>query len=109
MTKSNNTNGKTLNKLRIDENIFNLIKGNTHTKNQQLTLHWGFPGGSDGKESTCNAGGLGSIPGLGRSPGQGHDNPPQYSCLESSMDREAWWATVYGVTTKHSTAHYTER
>ena len=43
----------------------------------------GFPGGSDGKESTCNAGELGSIPGLGRSPGGGHGNPLQYSCLEN--------------------------
>ena len=46
----------------------------------------GFPGGSEGKESTCNAVDLGSTPGLGRSPGEGHDNPFQYSCLENSMD-----------------------
>ena len=58
----------------------------------------GFPGGSDGKESTCNAGDLGSIPGLGRSPGGGHGYPLQYSCLENSMDRGTWWATVCGVT-----------
>ena len=45
--------------------------------------HMGFPGGSDGKESACNAGTLGSIPGLGRSPGGGHGNPLQYSCLEN--------------------------
>ena len=57
----------------------------------------GFPGSSDGKESTCNAGDLGSIPGLGRSPGGGHDNPLQYSCLENPMDRGAWQATVHGV------------
>ena len=44
----------------------------------------GFPGGSDGKESTCNAGDLNSIPGLGRSPGRGHGNPLQYPCLENS-------------------------
>ena len=43
----------------------------------------GFPGGSDGKETACNAGDLGSIPGLGRSPGGGHGNPLQYSCLEN--------------------------
>ena len=43
----------------------------------------GFPGGSDGKKSTCNKGDLGSIPGLGRSPGGGHDNPLQYSCMEN--------------------------
>ena len=57
----------------------------------------GFPGSSDGKESVCNAGDLGSIPGLGRSPGEGNGNPLQYSCLESSMDRGAWRATVHGV------------
>ena len=46
-------------------------------------LHWGFPGGSDGKESACNEGNLGLIPELGRSPGGGHGNPLQYSCLEN--------------------------
>ena len=58
----------------------------------------GFPCGSDGKESACNVGGLGSIPRLGRSPRGGNGNPLQYSCLENSMDRGAWWAPVYGVT-----------
>ena len=57
----------------------------------------GFPGGSDSKESACNAGDLGSIPGSGRSPGRGHGNPLQYSCLENPMDRGAWRATAYGV------------
>ena len=57
----------------------------------------GFPGGSDGKESTCNEGNLGSIPGLGRSPGGGHGNPLQYSCLENAHDRGTWWAIVHGV------------
>jgi len=57
----------------------------------------GFPGNSAGKELACSAGDLGSIPGLGRSPGEGSGNPFQYSCLENSMDREAWWATVHGV------------
>ena len=57
----------------------------------------GFPGGSDHKESTCNAGDPGSIPGLGRSPGEGNGNPLQNSCLENSMDRGAWRATVHGV------------
>ena len=52
---------------------------------------------SVGKESACNAGDLGSIAGLGRSPGEGNDNPLQYSCLENPMDRGAWWATVHGV------------
>ena len=57
----------------------------------------GFPGGSDGKESACNTEGLGSIPGLVRSPGGGHGNPLQYSCLEHPMDTGAWQATVHGV------------
>ena len=59
--------------------------------------YWGFPGGSDGKESACNAGDPGSIPGSGRSPGEGKGNPLQYSCLENPMDREDWWPTVHGV------------
>jgi len=57
----------------------------------------GFPGGSDGKESARNVGDLGLIPGLGRSPGGGHDTPLQYSRLENSMDRGAWRATFHGV------------
>ena len=51
---------------------------------------------SDSKESACNAGDPGSIPGSGRSPGEGNDNPLHYSCLENSMEREAWWVTVHG-------------
>ena len=51
---------------------------------------WDFPGGSDSKVSVYNAGGLGSIPGLGRFPGEGNGNPLQYSCLENPMDRGAW-------------------
>ena len=58
----------------------------------------GFPGSSAGKESTCNAGDPGSILGLGRSPGGGHGNPLQCLCPENPMAREAWWATVHGVT-----------
>ena len=54
----------------------------------------GFLGGSDGKESACNVGDLGLIPGLGRSPGEGNGYPLQYSCLENSMDRGAWGTTV---------------
>ena len=57
----------------------------------------GFPGGSDGKESACNAGDLGLIPGLGRSPGGGNGYSLQYSYLENPVDRGAWWATVHGV------------
>ena len=56
-----------------------------------------FPGGLDGKESACNAGGSGSILGSGRSPGERNGNPLQYSCLENFMDGGAWWATVHGV------------
>ena len=58
----------------------------------------GVPGGSDGKESTLNAGDLGLIPGSGRSPGGGNGNPLQYPYLENPMDRGAWQATVHGVT-----------
>ena len=60
--------------------------------------HKGFPGGSGVKASAHNAGDLGSIPGSGRSPGDGNGNPLQYSCLENPMDGGAWWATVHGVT-----------
>ena len=57
----------------------------------------GFLDSSDGKASAYNAGDVGSIPGLGRSPGEGNGNPLQYSCLENYMDRGAWQATVHGV------------
>ena len=57
----------------------------------------GFPGGSGGKESACNEGDPGSIPGSGRSPGEGNGYPLQYSCLENPMDRGALRAAVYGV------------
>ena len=63
---------------------------------EQLSLC--FPCGSAGKESACNAGNLGSISGLGRSPGEGKGYPLQYSGLENSMDRGTWQATVHGVT-----------
>ena len=58
----------------------------------------GLPWWLSGEESTCNAEEFGSTPGSGRSPGEGNDNPLQYSCLENPMDRELWWATVHGVT-----------
>ena len=58
----------------------------------------GFPGGSDGKESACGAGDERSIPGSGRSSGEGNGNPLQYSCLENPMGGGAWQATVHGVT-----------
>ena len=56
-----------------------------------------FPGGSEVKVCARNAGGLGSVPGLGTSPGEGNGNPLQYSCLENPMDGGAWWATVHRV------------
>ena len=62
----------------------------------------GFPGGSAGKQSVCNAGDLGSIPGLGRFPGEGNSYPLQYSGLENSMDY-----IVHGVTKRHNRATFT--
>ena len=59
---------------------------------------WIFPGDSVSKESACNVGDPGSIPGLGKSPVEGNSNPIQYSCLKNFTDRGAWWTTVYGVT-----------
>ena len=58
----------------------------------------GFPGSLDGKESACNEGDPGSVPGLGRSPGEGNGNPLQYSFLENAMDRGAWWSAVHRLT-----------
>ena len=70
----------------------------------------GFPDGSEGKESICNAGDpgeLGSIPGSGRSPGGGHGNTQQYSYLKSPVDRGTWWATVQRVTESDRTEQLT--
>ena len=75
-------------------------------------INGGFSGGSDGKEPSSNAEGIrdmGSIPGSGRSLGEGNGNPFQYSCLENPMDRGAWWVTVHGVTksrTRLSDKHF---
>ena len=83
--------------------ICHSIRIKTATVVQELSYsHWSpkfleFPGSSDGKESAYNAGNVSSILGLGRYPGEGNSNPPQYSCLENSMDRGAWQATVHGV------------
>ena len=70
------------------------------THGTSLFVQWlgGLPCGSVGKESACNAGDPGSIPGMGRSPGEGNGNPLQYSCLENPMDRGVWVTTVHGVT-----------
>ena len=63
----------------------------------QVVIYWASPLVAQRvKESACNAGDLGSISGLRRSPGDGNGNPLQYSCLENSMDREAWQATIHG-------------
>ena len=68
-----------------------------------VRLYLDFPGDSEVKNLPVNAGDSGSIPGLGRSPGEGNGNPLQYSCWENCMDRGAWWATVLGLqsTTEH--------
>ena len=66
------------------------FKSSVWLKNKGTILRGGFPGGSDGKASACNAGDPGSIPGSGRSPGEGNGKPLQYSCLENSMDGGAW-------------------
>ena len=62
-----------------------------------MIKYLGFLGGSGGKESVCNAGDLGLIPGSGRFPGEGNGNPLQYPYLGNPMDRGAWWATVHGM------------
>ena len=67
----------------------------------------GFPGGSEDRESAWNAGDLGSIPGLGRSPGEGNINPLQYSCLGHPMDRGAWWSRKELDMTERLTVHFT--
>ena len=74
--------------------IFSIIVFYIHT---YIHTYLCFPAGSDGKESAYNAGDLGSIPGLGRSPGEENGNPLQYSCLENPMDRGAWQVIVHGV------------
>ena len=72
-------------------------------RSKHLLISWlqspsvDLPFSSDGKESACKAGDPGSIPGSGRSPGEGNDNPAQYSCLENPMDGGAWWDIVHGV------------
>ena len=71
------------------------------TKHHELDIlfdaYLAIKGGSDGKDSASSTGDLGSIPGSGRSPGEGNGNPLQYSCLENSMDRRAWQDRVHGI------------
>ena len=83
----------------IQETLVQFLGGEDPLEKDRLStpVFLGFPGGSDGKESTCNVGDLGWIPGLGRSPGGGHGNPLQYSCLENPTGRGAWRATAHGV------------
>ena len=95
--------GVTKNRTRLsDWTELNWISSGGHGSCGQFSCRGGLPsfrgfsGGSDGKESACNAGDPGLIPGLGRSPGEGNGNPLQYSCLENSMDRGGWQATVHG-------------
>ena len=81
-------------------NIFSEDQRKKFTELGSLRKHrsfLGFPSGSDGKESVCNVGDAGSIPGSGRSPGERNGYPLQYSCLENPMDGGARWATVHGV------------
>ena len=73
----------------------------THTYVHTQTHIWGFPGGSDGKESACNAGDSASISEFKNFPGEKNGYPLQYSGLENSMDRGAWQAIVHGVTVRH--------
>ena len=71
--------------------------GYIKSRKENLYANYGFLGGSDGEESTCNAGDPGSILGSRRSPGKGNGNPFQYSCLENAMDRGARQATVHEI------------
>ena len=77
--------------------MFNHCLGTNTDMGTSRASFVGFPGGSDSKESVYNAGDPGSIPGSGKSPGEGNGNPLQYLCLENTIDRGAWWATVQGV------------
>ena len=97
--------------LRLDEKVLQVgwirteakgppsgfVTGDKGDKISTMQAVGGFPGGSDSKESACNAGDWGLIPGSGRPPGEGNGNPLKCSCLENSMDRGAWWATVHEV------------
>ena len=81
------------------QKIYRRIKKTFWRKSSRMGIPWWLRG----KESACNTGDPGSIPGLGRSPGEVHGNPLQYSCLENPMDRGAWWATVHGVAESNTT------
>ena len=84
-------------------NIDESPENNSGWKNKKSPkATWGFPGGSDGKESNCNVGDPAPNPGSARSPGEGNGNPLQYSCLENPTDRGAWLTTVHGVPKSHT-------
>ena len=89
---------------KIIEWSWSVYKARNSTSDQSMPIpQIGLPCSSNGKESACNAGDPGSIPGLGRSSGEGNGHPLQYSCLETPIDREAWKATVCGVTESDTT------
>ena len=86
----------------LQEILLNFYTGHSPEGHKELDMiEWlfcrGFPCSSLSKKSACNAGDLGSIPRLGRSPGEGNGSPLQDSCLENPIDRGAWWATVHGI------------
>ena len=90
---------------RWSDSVHKILPGFLKKKNNQnllllfiYWLHWGYPGGTMAKNLRADAGDTGWIPGSGTSPGEGSgNNPLQYSCLENSMARRAWWTTVRGV------------
>ena len=90
---------KVVGEFRVCEGILGYFAQNKHSN---VSNSRGFPGGASGKEPACQCRqtviDAGSVPGSGRSPGEGLDNPLQYSCLENPMDRGAWQAVVYGIT-----------
>ena len=82
--------------------VISLASPEAQLQKSQAIGGFDFPGGSEVKTSACNAGDLGSIPGLGRSPGEGNGNPLQYSCLENPIDGGVWWSVVHGVVTSRT-------
>ena len=94
-----------LNKIQPPPHLYLPLFFSTHSMLQS----GGFPDGSVGKETSSNpgdAGDTGSIPGSGRSPGEGNSNPLQYFCLKNTMDREAWWATVQRIAESQTQLSY---
>ena len=81
----------------MQETLVQFLGGEVPLDKLPIPVFLGFPGGSDGKESTCNVGDLGLIPGLGRSSGEGNSYPLHYSCLENTTNRGDWHLTIYGV------------